>query len=188
MVNPTNACQPSHITPLAKIYRGTNRQCDCLLLSLFRLFEEHKLLSTLPLFKHWNANALGSSSSLLDALTTLEPSIVMRTCTAFPSPEEPQFATQEGDVPVRYDPYFLLTLLTSALSDTKEMTHMDWVSLFRTNVVSVALRALACRQVETREIATQALFVLGHSLKVLTLYLMYEYLLIMLLGHRHPGA
>lgn len=167
MINPTNACQPSHITPLAKIYGGTNRQSDRLLLSLFRSFEENRSLSSLPLFRHWNAAGTGSSTSALDALTSLEPSIVMRTCTGFPLPDSQQITIQAGrDIPVQYDPIFLLSLLSAALMDTKEMTHLDWVSLFRTNVVSVALRALACRELEIREIAAQALFILGHSLKV----------------------
>jgi len=164
-MNPTNASQPSHIIPLARIFTGTLSWSDLQLRSIFERFEEHRSLSTVPLFTHWSANNSGSPISLLDALTGLDPALTMKTCTSFSSAVIPYHHEAPSDTRI-YDPRFLISLLSGVLANVESMNHVDWVNLFRTNVVSVALRALAAREDDIRELATQTLFVLGHSLAV----------------------
>lgn len=163
-MNPTNASQPSHIIPLARIYTGTLSWSDLQLRSIFERFEAHRLLSTIPLFARWSANDSGSPTSLLDALTSLDPALTMKTCTSFSSAVT-HHSKAPSDTKI-YDPHFLISLLSGVLANVESMNHIDWVNLFRTNVVSVGLRALAAREDDIRELAAQTLFVLGHSLTV----------------------
>lgn len=169
MMNPTNASHPSHIIPLAKIYAGTLHRSDVQLRSIFEGFEGLRLLSTTPLFQHWSANSLGTSNTLLDALISLDPSTVVKTYTRFPpstSLHSPEITASLGST--LYDPRFLLSLLAGVLvsEGSSGLSHMDWVNLFRTNVVSVALRALASKEDDLRETAAQSLFLLGNTLRV----------------------
>jgi nucleolar pre-ribosomal-associated protein 1 len=167
-MNPTNASQPSHIIPLAKIYTGTLSSSDLQLRSVFEQFEAHRSLSTAPLFAHWSPNHTGSPNTLLDALTSLDPAFTMKTCTTFSSTAICDHIGTVSDTRI-YDPRFLISLLSGVLANADSMNHVDWVNIFRTNVVSVAFRALAAREDDLRELAAQALFVLGHSLKVRSL-------------------
>ena len=169
MMNPLNAHQTTHIAPLARIYGGTLDPCDQQLFSLFQDFERHRALSSAPSFNHWNAAFSGASSSLLDALTSLNPGMAMRTCTSFSY--EAVFRGEEmgslGAEMREYDPRFVVSLLSTVLAgDTSQLTHLDWVSILRTNAVSIALRSIASRDEKLREMAFQSLFALGHSLKV----------------------
>ena len=167
-MNPTNASQPSHIAPLAKIYTGTLSSSDLQLRSIFEQFEAHRSLSAAPLFTHWSPNHTGSPSTLLDALTSLDPALTMKTCTTFSTTGVRDHIETLPDSKV-YDPRFLISLLAGVLASVDSMNHVDWVNIFRTNVVSVALRALAAREDDIRELAAQTLFVLGHSLTVRSL-------------------
>lgn len=173
-MNPTNASQPSHIIPLARIYTGTLSWSDLQLRSIFERFEAHRLLSAVPLFTRWSANDSGSPTSLLDALSSLDPALTMKTCTSFSSAVTPYHSEAPSDTKI-YDPRFLISLLSGVLANVESMNHIDWVNLFRTNVVSVALRALAAREDDIRELAAQTLFVLGHSLTVRLLNKHFDY-------------
>jgi nucleolar pre-ribosomal-associated protein 1 len=167
-MHPSNTYQPSHIAPLAKIYGGTLESGDLLLFALFETFEVHRPLSVAPAFYHWHAGFTGTSSTLLDALTSLNPGLVMKTCTSFSfdSLSRGSSACYEVD-PREHDPRFLVALMASVLaSDVSRLTHLDWVNVLRTNVASLALRALASRDKQLRESALQCLFSLGHSMKV----------------------
>ena len=164
-MNPANASQPSHIIPLARIYTGTLSWSDLQLRSIFEQFEAHRSLSIAPLFTHWTANKTASPNNLLDALTSVDPALAMKTCTNFSSTATSNHLDTASGAKI-YDPRFLISLLSGVLVKADSMNHLDWVNLFRTNVVSVALRALAAGEDDVRELAAQTLFVLGHSLKV----------------------
>jgi hypothetical protein len=89
----------------------------------------------------------------------------MKTCTTFSSTVIPDHLKNTSNIGT-YDPRFLISLLSGVLANAECLNHIDWVNLFRTNVPSVALRALAAREDHIRELAAETLFVLGHSLKV----------------------
>lgn len=168
VMNPLNAHQTSHIVPLTRIYGGSIYPTDLSLFSLFEEFERNRLLSSAPSFNYWNAALSSSSSNSIDALTSLNPAMVMRTCVSFSydnlagrQPLDSKGNTQE------YDPRFLVALLSSVLAgDTSQVTHVNWVAILRTNVASVVLRCMASRDKNLRETAYQSLYALGHSLKV----------------------
>ncbi|KAF8308276.1 hypothetical protein DL93DRAFT_2119068 [Clavulina sp. PMI_390] len=168
MMNPSNASQPSHIIPLAKVYGGTMDTTDLRLRELFQEFESLRSLSATPLFQHWSATAVGTSTTLLDAIISLDPSTVTKSFTKFPTKTSGRSANSTGGVqdPTVYDPRFLLSLLSGLLSDGKSegLSHIDWINVFRSNIISVALRALASREDDVRDSAAQALFILGHTM------------------------
>jgi hypothetical protein len=167
-MHPINASQPSHISPLLKIYRGTLAIADRRLFSIFRLFEQHRHLSVLAVFRRWTASAVGSSSKALDALTSLDPTIVMKTWISFPSHavlSDPLGC--DAAASSIYDPNFVLALLASTLlDDGSTMSGMEWVALFRSNSVCVAIRALSSKLPQLREIASQVLLGLWAALQV----------------------
>ncbi|KAI0368460.1 hypothetical protein BV20DRAFT_969281 [Pilatotrama ljubarskyi] len=154
-LHPTNTCQPSHIEPLRGVYGGTLDVADRKILSIFRLFEATRKISVASLLSQWAGNADVSSSAVLEALQSLDPSRVLKTCL-----EYPDWRTLDADdiEPSRsseslYDPVFILLLFAQMLVEGAPASALAWVQLFRTNVVSLLLRTLSAKDAELRNIA-----------------------------------
>ncbi|RPD59503.1 hypothetical protein L227DRAFT_654118 [Lentinus tigrinus ALCF2SS1-6] len=154
-LHPANTCQPSHIEPLRKIYGGSLSHANMRILSIFQLFETTRKTSVATLFAQWSTAADVTSSNALEALQSLDPSRVFKTCLEYPDRrkltkmEESHEFANDGT----YDPVFVLLLIAQMLADSAPSSAWDWVQLFRTNVVSLVLRALSAKDVQLREAA-----------------------------------
>ncbi|KAI0352520.1 hypothetical protein OH77DRAFT_1523331 [Trametes cingulata] len=154
-LHPTNTCQPSHIEPLRKVYGGSLDSADLKILAILQLFEATRRTSVTSLLSQWAGSADVSSSSALEALQSLDPSRVLKTCLEFPdwraadiNDREPGH-TQES----LYDPVFVLLLFAQMLADSTPTSALAWVQLFRTNVVSLLFRTLSAKDAKLRDIA-----------------------------------
>ncbi|KIM48447.1 hypothetical protein M413DRAFT_16355 [Hebeloma cylindrosporum] len=155
-LHPFNTCQISHIEPLVKVYRGTLSTSDLRILSIFQLFEEQRKLSVAALLSRWSSSQNVTSHSALEALQSLDPIIVLRTCLNFPRWRrlEVQSSTNpEPQGPSLYDPFFIMLLFTQMLSDNPPTSALSWIELFRTNIVSLFIRALSAKDGRTRDYA-----------------------------------
>ncbi|KAH9853304.1 ribosome 60S biogenesis N-terminal-domain-containing protein [Lenzites betulinus] len=166
-LHPTNTCQPSHIQPLRRVYGGTLGPADRKILAIFQLFEATRKTSVASLFAQWSGSGDDSSRSALEVLQSLDPSRVLKTCLEFP-----QWRTLEGHKPEHslsgdsiYDPVFVLLLFAQMLGEGAPTSALEWVQLFRTNVVSLLLRALSARDIQVREIAWAQTAVLYRNLE-----------------------
>ncbi|KAI0637561.1 ribosome 60S biogenesis N-terminal-domain-containing protein [Trametes polyzona] len=154
-LHPTNTCQPSHIEPLRRVYGGSLGKADRQVLSIFQLFEATRKTSVASLLGQWSGTPDVSSSSALEALQSLEPSRVLRTCLDFPQ-WRTLAASSVDHTPSSdglYDPVFVLLLLGQLFADRAPTSALEWVQLFRTNVVSLLLRALSAKDSRIRDIA-----------------------------------
>ena len=158
--HPQNTCQPTHISPLIFVYHGTLALPDRQILDIFHLFEQQRKCSVSSLISQWNPAFGHLSSGVLNSITSLDPSIVFATCTNFPKwrsllmTSGPTSVTdiQEG----HYDPLFvvlLLGLVNQADGASITISNMDWVQLFRSNVVCVLISCLSSRQDTLRALA-----------------------------------
>ncbi|EIN04336.1 hypothetical protein PUNSTDRAFT_146557, partial [Punctularia strigosozonata HHB-11173 SS5] len=155
-LHPSNTCQPSHIQPLVSLYRGTVTTTDFQLLSIFRMFEAERRVSVSSLLAQWSPTIGVKSRSAADALCSLKPSRVFRTCMQFPmwrrcrdtSQTELRNDTQSPSV---YDPVFVLSLCSRALNEESLYNSVPaLVGLFRTNIVSLLVRALSAEDPDLR--------------------------------------
>lgn len=164
-MHPINSCQPSHIAPLVRIYGGSLSRPDRQILSIFRLFEQHRQLSTFSALKQWTSSITSPPASrTLDALTSLDPTIISRTYSSFPKPLSTLNDAEED--PALYDPAFILPLLSGIVIEESELAGLDWVVLFRTNCVGMALCALASKDDHLRELASTILLGIWRRLQV----------------------
>lgn len=169
------SCQPSFVEPLVPLYRGTLGRADRLLLELFITFEGQRKLSLSSVLQHWSPSG-GVSARALDALTALDPQKVFASCAAFPlrRTNPPPSGTQEVDdgLPIDtqpedvYDPVFVLALFSTVLQE--ELGGLDWVEILRSNVLGLAVCALASRDAGMRRVAG---YVLGRSVQLITVSL-----------------
>ncbi|THV01983.1 hypothetical protein K435DRAFT_717738 [Dendrothele bispora CBS 962.96] len=163
---PTNTCQPSHIEPLVPIYRGTVSLPDRKILSIFLLFEVQRKTSVASLLSQWSATPGTASSSVLEALQSIDSISVLRTCLHFPQWRtfEDEYSSDQESVRSReenlYDPVFLILLFTHVLAEDPPKTTFAWVELFRTNVVSLLLRSLSAKDEQIRELAASQIALL----------------------------
>ncbi|TFK65850.1 hypothetical protein BDN72DRAFT_178326, partial [Pluteus cervinus] len=171
-LHPSNTCQISHVQPLVQVYRGTLSTSDRKLLSIFQLFELERKLSAVSLLSRWSGSTNGLSSNSLEALQSLDPILVLRTCLHFPRrrrileapPEErEQVDFHEAQL---YDPVFLILLFAHMLVDNPAQSHFAWVELFRTNVVALIIRTLSADDPQLREVALCQLAALWKNLEV----------------------
>lgn len=167
-LHPINTCQPSHIEPLRRAYGGSLGAADRKVLSIFQLYEATRKTSVASLFSQWSSTTDVVSESALEALQGLDPSRVLKTCLDFP-----EWRKLEGgdidDVPsseVMYDPVFVLLLFTQMMTDAVPSSALEWVQLFRTNVISLLLRALSAKDAQIREIAWAQIASLYRTLEV----------------------
>ncbi|KAI0254170.1 ribosome 60S biogenesis N-terminal-domain-containing protein [Lactifluus subvellereus] len=150
--HPTNTCQPSHVLPLSPIYRGTLSTSNRRLLSIFCLFEDTRKTSVASLL----TRSVSGAENALDAVLNLEPTSVFRTCLVFPSWRKLDDPGHHLDTthPLEdrlYDPVFVALLVTHMLATRRPSSAVQWVQLFRTNVVSLLIRSLSSRDGLFRE-------------------------------------
>ncbi|KAI9448397.1 ribosome 60S biogenesis N-terminal-domain-containing protein [Lactarius indigo] len=148
---PTNTCQPSHVLPLSSIYGGTLLTSDRRLLNIFCLFEETKKMSAASLL----TRAVSGAENALDAILSLDPVAVFRTCLVFPSWRKLDDLEHHLDVthPLDarlYDPVFVTLLMAHVLDVQRPSSTVEWVRLFRTNAVSLLIRSLSSQNVLLR--------------------------------------
>ncbi|KAI0687369.1 ribosome 60S biogenesis N-terminal-domain-containing protein, partial [Cerioporus squamosus] len=147
-LHPTNTCQPSHIEPLRRTYGGSLSHADLRILSIFQLFETTRKTSVASLFGQWSMAGDVSSNSALEAIQSLDPSRVLKTCLEYPDwrkladVDESRTFANDGI----YDPVFILLLFAQMLADSCTF-------LFRTNVVSLILRTLSAKGEQLRDVA-----------------------------------
>jgi nucleolar pre-ribosomal-associated protein 1 len=168
--HPMNTCQPSHIEPILSLYRGTLSTCDLHLLSIFQLFESQRAASIGTLISRWSSAAgLNQSASPLRAVQSLDSTMTFRTCLSFPRTRQltgyRQRSRNDGGQSI-YDPVFVMLLLSRALQVEPPSSATGWVELFRTNVVSLLIAALAAKHTKLREVAVNLLATLRATLEV----------------------
>ncbi len=168
-LHPSNTCQVTHVEPLVDIYRAMLSPSDLKLYSIFRLFEAERKLSVAALFSRWSTSPSAPSSSFLEAVQSLDPNIVMRTCLRFPNwrklEEQLKTAIDNHDAQL-YDPVFLILIFGNMISMNPPSTTIAWVEMFRTNIVSLLVRSLSSKDARMREIALCHLAALWKSLQV----------------------
>ncbi|PCH41704.1 hypothetical protein WOLCODRAFT_101082 [Wolfiporia cocos MD-104 SS10] len=163
----TNTCQPTHIEPLLPLYAGTLSLSDQRLLSIFRLFESTRRMSTATLCSRWNALSGATSGSTLEAVQSFDAARMFQTCLAFPrwrTVESNVFEKQGADGSL-YDPVFVVSLFAQMLSEGEPKSALNWVQMFRTNVVNLLIRALSARDGQLRGMALALLAALHRSLQ-----------------------
>ncbi|KAI0092903.1 ribosome 60S biogenesis N-terminal-domain-containing protein [Irpex rosettiformis] len=153
-LHPKNTCQASHVEPLLTLYGGTMSEADRKLLSIFKLFEKTKYVSIASLLVHWSATPGAPSSTALESVQSFDAARMLRSCLQFPqrisaSDEAQAFADGENI----YDPFFVILLFARMLGEGAPTTAPGWVQLFRSNVVSLLLRALSAHSDEVRDAA-----------------------------------
>lgn len=166
--HPTNTCQSSHVEPLATVYGGTMSSADRQLLSIFRLFEVTRKTSISTLLSRWTPASDATCATVLEAVQNLDPTRVMKTCISFPQYYGgPLVESDDTTCDVRnYDPIFVMLLLSRMLTDSLPTTALGWVQLFRTNVISLLIRALSSHKEYVRALAMSQLAGLHSALQV----------------------
>ncbi|KAH9916809.1 ribosome 60S biogenesis N-terminal-domain-containing protein [Fomitopsis serialis] len=166
-LHPSNACQPTHIEPLLRLYTGSLSAPDTKILYIFRLFESTRKTSCSTLLSRWSSPQSGLSSTALDALLSLDPNRVLKTCLDFPQYRRMLANMDDGQAAVDaiYDPVFILLLLSQTLSSSPPTSALNWVQLFRTNVVSLLIRAVSAKDEQLRDVALAQLAALHKTLQ-----------------------
>jgi nucleolar pre-ribosomal-associated protein 1 len=168
-LHPANTCQVTHVEPLVRIYRGTLSPADGQLLSIFRLFELQRKASVASLLTHWSSLDNQASATTLDAIQSLDPSIVLRTCLYFPKwrrLEEPLTRMALRHDAQLYDPVFLILLFAQTLAECPPSSAFGWVELFRTNIVSLVIKGMSSKCKGIREVALCQLAAVRQHLEV----------------------
>ena len=168
-LHPSNTCQITHVEPLVNAYHATLSPSDLKLFSIFQLFEEERKLSAAALFSRWSASPLALSSNSLEAIQSLEPNIVMRTCLHFPKwrrLEDQSNRSIENHDAQLYDPVFLILMFGAMLFENPPVSAFAWVEMFRTNVVGLLIRSLSCKDPRIRDLSLCNLAALRKSLQV----------------------
>ncbi|KZT00261.1 uncharacterized protein LAESUDRAFT_688308 [Laetiporus sulphureus 93-53] len=166
-LHPTNTCQLTHIEPLLRLYAGTLSSSDMKLLSVFQLFETTRHVSVASLFGRWSVVPEVGSDGPLEALQTLDPSRMFKTCLAFPEWRTLRCKATMGqseDV-LLYDPVFATLLFAQMLSWGPPTSAPSWIQLLKTNIVSVLIRCLAAKDDALREVALAQLALLYKCLE-----------------------
>ncbi|KAF7299108.1 hypothetical protein MIND_00859100 [Mycena indigotica] len=154
-LHPNNTCQATHIQPLTSIYQGTCSVADQQLLAIFHLFEAQRKISVSPLFSQWSASEGSTCSTALEAIQTLDATLVFRTCSHFPTWRT--LDATPGDISERssdasvYDPVFLVLLFAQAMAEKVPESAFGWIEMFRTNIVGLLIRALSGQDSRLRE-------------------------------------
>jgi nucleolar pre-ribosomal-associated protein 1 len=170
--HPQNTYQPSHIAPLIAIYRGTLAETDRQLLDIFRTFEKIRKYSCSPIIFKWNPIPNMPQATVVGAIANLDSAAMFRSCTEFPEwrklEQEPESQVPSSDSAL-YDPLFVVLFLGMLSTDTQvtgSMTSMDWLHLFRSNIVCLLVRTLSAREDEIRALAWNVFGALLQTLQV----------------------
>ncbi|KAF8590297.1 hypothetical protein K439DRAFT_1512242, partial [Ramaria rubella] len=160
-IHPTNTCQPSHVTPLMRLYGGSLSLSDRLLFSIFQLYELQRKESVASIFRRWSpSSSTPLPQDTIQAILCLNPARVFRICTVFPTRRRPDGKVIGDPVvgeDILYDPIFLTLLIAQLLAEHTEISATDWVQVFRSNIISVVICVLTSRIEEFRKIAVTAL-------------------------------
>ena len=168
-LHPNNTCQPSHVEPLVHIYGGTLSISDRQLLSIFQLFELQRKTSVAAIIGRWSASLDTTSSTFLEALQSLDSIRVLRTCLVYPTRRsfaeevDDKGSLYDGQI---YDPVFVMLLFGHTISHSPPGSALAWVELFRTNVVSLLIRALSSKDKNMRYVALCQIATLWKYLEV----------------------
>ena len=129
-------------------------KADLQLFSIFRLFEDTKKTSVASLFSRWSATSDITSTTTLEAMLSVDPNRMFRTCLMYPNWRHVQ-GISEANVANQavYDPVFVILLFAQMLKDDQPTSALSWVQLFRTNVISLVVRSLSARDDQLRELA-----------------------------------
>ncbi|KAI8984871.1 ribosome 60S biogenesis N-terminal-domain-containing protein [Trametes punicea] len=167
LLHPNNTCQPSHIDPLMRVYGGSLGSADTKIFCIFHLFESTRKTAVTSLLSEWSGRVDVSSANALEALLALEPSRVLKTCLDFPNrrtaKRDSGYLVSGGES--LYDPLFVLLLFAQMLASSAPTSALVWIQLFRTNVVSLLLRALSGKDPQLREIAWAQIATLYRALE-----------------------
>ncbi|KAF9807927.1 hypothetical protein IEO21_08001 [Rhodonia placenta] len=148
-LHPSNACQPTHIEPLLRLYGGTASVSDRRLLDIFQLFEVTRKTSIASLFHRWSASPDSRAGSTLEAVQNLDPNLCLKTCLSFPDWRRATIDSEDENLVLHgssmYDPLFLILLFAQLLQEGTPTTASGWVQLFRTNIASVLIRAVSAQ-------------------------------------------
>ncbi|KAI5885092.1 uncharacterized protein SCHCODRAFT_02753782 [Schizophyllum commune H4-8] len=159
-LHPGNTCQISHVEPLLQVYRGTLSSADRRILAIFQLFEAERSTPITSLISRWSSVGDSASQTALDAVQSLDPILVLRTCLNYPkwrdldTPIEHRAYSWEEPL---YDPIFLVLLFAQMILECPPATALAWVEVFRTNIVSLLIRMMSARESEVRELAANQL-------------------------------
>lgn len=157
---PQNTYQLSHVAPLIAIYRGTLAETDRQLLGIFRTFEKIRKYSCSPIISKWNPIPNMPQATIGGTIANLDSAIMFRSCTEFPAWRELEQGSESqvlspSDTTL-YDPLFVVLFLGMFSIDiqvTGSMTSMDWLQLFRSNIVCLLIRTLSIRENQMRALA-----------------------------------
>ncbi|KAI5834791.1 hypothetical protein K523DRAFT_368872 [Schizophyllum commune Tattone D] len=159
-LHPTNTCQISHVEPLLQVYGGTLSGSDRRILAIFQLFEAERSTPITSLISRWSSAGDSASQTALDAVQSLDPILVLRTCLNYPkwrdlsTPVEHRAEAWEEPL---YDPIYLVLLFAQMILECPPTTTLAWVEVFRTNIVSLMIRMMSAREGEVRELAVNQL-------------------------------
>ncbi|KAJ7044085.1 ribosome 60S biogenesis N-terminal-domain-containing protein [Mycena alexandri] len=167
-LHPGNTCQVTHVQPLVRVYYGTSSTSDRKLLSIFQLFEMQRKVSVASLLGQWSSTPEVPSSNILEAVQSLDAILVLRTCLHFPKwrclADQTAFSENQRDAPL-YDPVFLILIFAQAMAEKIPESAFGWIELFRTNIVSLLIRALSAKDQHLREVARSQLAALWAHLE-----------------------
>jgi nucleolar pre-ribosomal-associated protein 1 len=171
-MHPTNTCQPSHIAPLTRLYGATLSLSDRYLLSIFNLYETQRKESMASMFRSWSTTpSAPPSQDIIRAITSLDPTKVFRTCTAFPTRRRLD-GHSLANLPISddgvYDPVFLTFLVAQLVLEHKQFSSTEWVEVFRSNIVSLVICVFTSRNEDFRSVGVTTLAGLLQRVQVRT--------------------
>ncbi|CCM00519.1 uncharacterized protein FIBRA_02553 [Fibroporia radiculosa] len=166
-LHPTNTCQATHVEPLVRLYAGSLAEADRKLLSIFQLFETTRKASVAGFFSYWSSTQGIRSSSSLDAIQSLDPSRIFKTCLTLPRMRRSQDSMwQDHDLDRQlYDPTFVVLLFAQMLAAEPPSSALGWVQTFRTNVVSLLICEMSAKDNTRRTMAISQLAALYKKLQ-----------------------
>jgi nucleolar pre-ribosomal-associated protein 1 len=154
---------------LVRIYHGTASTADRKLLSIFQLFESERKVSVASLLGQWSATQEVPSSNILEAVQSLDAILVLRTCLHFPKwrclADQTDYTENLRDAQL-YDPVFLVLIFAQAMAEKIPESAFGWIELFRTNIVSLLIRAMSAKDQQLRAVTRSQLAALWAHLEV----------------------
>lgn len=130
---------------------------DRILISIFRLFENHEKLSCASLLSTWSSPGDTRSGDALGAVLGLDAAKVFHTCLNYPRElkfnMEHEYHDPSGLKEELYDPLFLNLIFSRAVSGNSLASALSWVQFFRTNIVCAVIRSLSSKDGAFRELA-----------------------------------
>ncbi|KAI0311527.1 ribosome 60S biogenesis N-terminal-domain-containing protein [Amylostereum chailletii] len=151
-LHPTNTCQPTHIQPLIPAYTGSHSTADRKLLDIFRLYETTRKTSVAPMLVGWSNVDVGTGDAR-QSIMSLDSNQVFRSCLSFSPRRKQDDIVPPSMAQPPYDPAFVLSLCAQMLVECPPSTALEWVGLFRSNVVGLLIRTLSSEDVILRDLA-----------------------------------